>query len=60
VGAAPVGSDDWGIFLLSDGQISALPLKDLLEKGSFFSESDYAEVLSFTVCDSQPVDPISG
>jgi DNA gyrase/topoisomerase IV subunit A len=49
VGAAPAGDGDWGIFLHSDGALTAFNLHELLAAGSIPSENQSTPILSFAV-----------
>jgi DNA gyrase/topoisomerase IV subunit A len=49
VGAAPVDEADWGVFLDTDGTLSAYKLNDLLAKGSVTTEKSAISILSFSV-----------
>jgi DNA gyrase/topoisomerase IV subunit A len=49
VGAAPVEEADWGVFLDTDGTLSAYRLNDLLARGSVVTGQPAAQILSFSV-----------
>lgn len=49
VGAAPVDETDWGVFLDTEGTLSAYKLNDLLAKGSVTTEKSAISILSFSV-----------
>jgi len=49
VGAAPVEETDWGVFMDTDGTLSAHKLNDLLARGSVVTGQSTAQILSFSV-----------
>ena len=49
VGAAPVDEADWGVFLHTDGILSAYKLNDLFARGSVVTGQPAVQILSFSV-----------